>query len=267
MKEIRGKTALITGGARGMGLLWAGHFLADGASVILWDLDGAALKAAAKQLATRYPGKVRTAKVDISDRTAVYREAKKSGRVDVLVNNAGIVAGGKFLETADEKLSATIDVNLTAVMWTMKAFLPGMVQRECGHIVNISSAAGFLGTPFMSPYNASKWGLIGLTESLKLEMDQLGVKGVRFTLVCPSYVDTGMFHGVRAPLLVPLLKPAPLVSKAYRAFRRNRYYVMAPFMVNWIPLLRGIMPIAIFWRVAKVLGVSSSMSGWKGRKG
>ena len=116
----------------------------------------------------------------------------------------------------------------------------------------------------MSPYNASKWGLIGLTESIKLEMDQLGVKGVRFTIVCPSYVDTGMFRGVRAPLLVPLLRPEPLVAKAYRAFRHNRYYVMAPFMVNWIPFLRGIMPIALFWRVSKILGVSSSMSGWKG---
>lgn len=266
MKDIKGKTALITGGARGMGLLWAGHLLADGASVILWDLDAAALKTAAKELSGKYPGKVRTAKVDISDRTAVYREAKKAGRIDILVNNAGIVAGGKFLETADEKHAATIDVNLTSVIWTVKAFLPGMIDRECGHIVNIASAAGFLGTPFMAPYNASKWGLIGLTESLKLEIDQLGIKGIRFTLVCPSYVDTGMFHGVRAPLLVPLLRPEPLVARAYRAFRRNRYYVMAPFMVNFIPFLRGIMPISLFWIISRRLGVSKSMSGWKGRK-
>jgi short-subunit dehydrogenase len=265
MKEIKNRNALITGGARGMGRLWAERFLADGASVILWDLDASALKTAAKELVIQYPGKVRTVRLDITDRKAVYREAKKAGRVDILVNNAGIVAGGPLLETIDEKLAATIDVNLTSTIWMIKAFLPGMITRECGHIINISSAAGMIGTPFMAAYNASKWGLLGLTESIKLEMDELKVRGINFTVVCPSYVDTGMFHGAKAPLLIPLLKPEKLVHAAYRAFRKNRYYVMAPFMVNFIPFLRGIMPNAAFNFIAKILGVTRSMSGWKGR--
>lgn len=265
MKDIVNTTALITGGAGGMGRLWAEHFLKDGASVVLWDLNADSLKKTAKELNAAFPGKVRSARCDITNRTAVYREAKKTGPVDILVNNAGIVAGGKFLDTDDDKLAATINVNLQSVMWTIKAFLPGMISRKNGHIVNISSAAGFLGTPFMAPYNASKWGIIGLTESLKLEMEELNIKGIRFTLVCPSYVDTGMFNGVKAPLLVPLLNPEKFVTAAYGAFRKNRYLVMAPFMVNFIPFLRGIMPIGMFNVIAKVLGVTRSMADWKGR--
>jgi all-trans-retinol dehydrogenase (NAD+) len=141
-----------------------------------------------------------------------------------------------------------------------------MIQKKSGHIVNISSAAGFLGTPFMAPYNASKWGVIGLTESLKLEMEELGIPNIHFTLVCPSYVDTGMFAGVRAPILVPLLKPERIVDIAYRAFRKNRYLVLEPFIVKFVPLLRGILSNYLFGKVAKILGVTRSMAGWHGKR-
>lgn len=234
----------------------------------MWDKDETTLLAAAEGLNAKFPGRVRTAAVDITDRASVYRAANETcpEGADVLVNNAGYVAGGPFTEVADEKHAATIDVNLTAVIWTCRAFLPGMMKKGRGHIVNMASAAGFLGTPYMAPYNASKWGLIGLTESLKLEMDELGHKNIRFTLICPSYVDTGMFHGVKAPLLVPLLMPEPLIRKAYAAFKSNRYMLLEPFLVKLVPWLQGVLPHTWFAAISRLLGVTRSMKDWKGRK-
>jgi all-trans-retinol dehydrogenase (NAD+) len=266
MKDIRNKIALVTGGARGMGKLWAEHFLRDGASVVIWDLDAKLLKNTVDELNKLYPGRIKGKAVNISDRAAVYRNAKLAGKVDILVNNAGVVTGSRFTKADDKKLDAMIDVNLKGMLWTIKAFLPGMITRSCGHIVNIASAAGMIGTPYMATYNASKWGVIGLTESLKLEMEEIGARGVRFTLVCPSFVDTGMFAGVKAPLFVPMLKPEKIVRTGYRSFRRNRYLVYRPLIVNFIPFLKGIMPNACFNAITKILGVTSSMSHWHGRK-
>jgi len=234
---------------------------------MLWDRDKAALDRAALGLLARYPGKVAAAVVDVSESTAV-RRAAASGcpkGVDVLVNNAGIVTGGKFVDVPDERDRAAIDVNLMAAIWTTKAFLPGMIERRRGHVVNIASAAGLLGTPYMAPYNASKWGLIGLTESLKAEMRELGHREIKFTLICPSYVDTGMFAGVKSPLLTPLLAPSNLVDKAYRAFKRDKFRLLEPFVVKTIPFLHGAMPLSWFEWISRSIGVAKSMENWKGR--
>jgi all-trans-retinol dehydrogenase (NAD+) len=269
MKEVKGARVLITGGARGMGLLWAERFLADGASVMLWDRDKAALDSAALKLLARHPGKVGAAAVDVSDNEAVRKAAVKCcpKGIDILVNNAGIVRGGKFADLPDEAHQSTIGVNLMSAMWTIKAFLPGMMERRRGHIVNIASAAGFLGTPYMATYNASKWGLIGLTESLKAEMREQGYREIRFTLICPSYVDTGMFSGVKAPLFAPLLDPAALVDKSYRAFKRDRFRLLEPFIVKTIPCLKGILPFSWFEGIGRLIGVNTSMENWKGHGG
>jgi all-trans-retinol dehydrogenase (NAD+) len=266
MKDVMGAKVLVTGGARGMGLLWARHFLSDGAAVVLWDRDAKALGAAKAELEADYPGKVEIKAIDVTDRKAVFAAAEATGPIDVLVNNAGIVSGGRFVDLDPALHAAVIDVNLTAAVMLCRAFLPGMVQRKSGRVVNIASAAGYLGTPYMAPYNASKWGLIGFTESLELEMAELGLRGIKFTLVCPSYVDTGMFAGVKAPFLVPLLKPEPFVSKAYRAFKRGRRVLREPLVVKLVPRMRGLLPTAWFNVISKILGVTSSMSHWTGRK-
>jgi NAD(P)-dependent dehydrogenase (short-subunit alcohol dehydrogenase family) len=250
-----------------MGKLWAEAFAADGARVALWDLDDAALaQTAAEFRAKGWP--VHTQNVDVSRRSRVYAAATQLaadyGPVDVLVNNAGIVAGGKFLETKDERLEATIDVDLKALMWTCKAFLPGMIERGEGHVVNVSSASGFIGVPFLSAYAAAKWGVLGLTDSLRLEMQLLGHKGIGFTVFCPSYVDTGMFQGVKAPLFTPLLTPAVAVQRGYAAFRRGVYVVKEPFLVKLTPALQALLPTPVFDTISSLLHVNTSMEAWKG---
>jgi short-subunit dehydrogenase len=252
-----------------MGLLWAEHLVKDGAKVVLWDLDGAELERAAGHI-RGLGGEVLTQVVDVTDRQAVYAAAKdaasKTGSIEILINNAGIVAAGKFLEMPDEKLDATIDVDVKALLWTMKAFLPAMLERGAGHIINISSASGFIGVPYMPAYAASKWAVIGMTESLRLEMELEGHTGIKFTLFCPSYVDTGMFAGVKPPLLAPILTPEIAVKRAYKGFRKGEYLILEPFIVKFTPALKALLPRSIFDRVSDVLGVTQSAKGVHGRK-
>ncbi len=266
---VSGRIALITGGARGMGLLWAEHLVKDHSRVVLWDLDGAELERAAERIQS-LGGSVLTQVVDVTDRAAVYAAAvaaqSQMGPIDILINNAGIVAAGKFTEMPDEKLSATIDVDVKALLWTMKAFLPGMIERGAGNIINISSASGFIGVPYMPAYAASKWAVIGMTESLRLEMELEGHTGIKFTLFCPSYVDTGMFAGVKPPLLTPILTPEIAVKRAYKAFRRGDYFILEPFIVKFTPALKALLPRGIFDRVSDILGVNTSAKGVHGRK-
>ncbi|MFC1852081.1 SDR family oxidoreductase [candidate division CSSED10-310 bacterium] len=267
MKDVRGKAVLITGGAMGMGKLWAQHFAQDGARLILWDVNEKALKETEGELKAEGCDVI-VQTMDVTDREKVYKTVteleKKYGNIDVLVNNAGIVAGGEFLNTPDEKLAATIDIDLKALMWTMKAVLPGMIKKGAGHIVNISSASGFVGVPFMLAYTASKWGVIGLTESIRLEMKELGHHGILFTCFCPSYVDTGMFKGARAPLLTKILKPEEVIDIAYDSFINDKYFVLEPWLVKVTPFLKGLLPTPIFDLISDVLGATGSMKHWTG---
>jgi all-trans-retinol dehydrogenase (NAD+) len=268
--DVRGKLVLITGGARGMGKLWAEAFASDGARLALWDLDGEALQQTAAEFRAK-GWSVSTQSVDVAKRSRVYSAAaalaEEQGPVDILLNNAGIVAAGKFLEMKDERLEATIDVDLKALMWTCKAFLPGMIERGQGHVINVSSAAGFLGVPYMPAYSAAKWGVLGLTESLRLEMKLLGHHGIGFTVFCPSYVDTGMFRGAKAPLLAPLLTPEQAVRRGYDGFRRGLYIIKEPLLIKVVPAIQALLPTPVFDRVAELLNVNTSMAGWKGHDG
>lgn len=267
--KVKGSVCLITGGARGMGKLWAERFVADGARVVLWDLDETELGRTAEALRRR-GASVFTQVVDVTDRKGVYAAAvevtRSFGTVDILVNNAGVVSAGPFLDMPDEKLALTIDVDLKALMWTTKAFLPGMLAEERGWILNISSASGFIGVPYMPAYAAAKWGVLGLTDSLRLEMGLSGHKGIGFSVFCPSYVDTGMFQGVKPPRLVPMLTPEQAVNRGYKAFRKGEYVIVEPLMAKFTPALKTLLPRPVFDAVSDILGVTTSMRKWTGRK-
>jgi all-trans-retinol dehydrogenase (NAD+) len=129
------------------------------------------------------------------------------------VNNAGIVSGKSLLEVDDARAELTVQVNTIAHFWTAKAFLPGMLKRNHGHVVSIASAAGIVGVAGLADYCASKFGAVGFNESLRLELRKLGTN-VKTTVVCPYYIDTGMFTGVQTKFswLLPILQPSYVVS-------------------------------------------------------
>jgi NAD(P)-dependent dehydrogenase (short-subunit alcohol dehydrogenase family) len=265
--QILGKTALITGGAGGIGKALARRLLHGGARVILWDLDGDALEASRRELSAS--GEVRTYLLDVSDPRQVAEAAEKVrqeiGGVDLLDNNAGVVFGGDFLSCSEEKLVKTFEVNLFSALWCTRAFLPGMIQKGRGHIVMMASAAGLLGVPGMAAYSASKHAVIGFTESLRLELLKGGHRGVTFTIATPSFVKTGMFDGIKPPLLTPWLEPEKLAQKIHRAVLKDQLYLREPPMVKALPALKGLAsPRILDWLGAR-LGLHQAMDHWKGR--
>ena len=271
--NLQNKTAVVTGGAMGIGLATARRLVAEGCIVTLWDLNEKALNEAQNELASH--GTVYTHRCDVTDKNLVYQLAEKAeqemGRVDILVNNAGYVSGGDLLDRPDDEWERTIDVNLTALIYTTRAFLPGMYERNSGHVVNISSAAGTIGVPGLAVYAATKWGVWGLTESLRMEAYNRKKDGVKFSTIHPSYIAKGMFEGARlgfpGRLIVPLVKSHDVIAKAIvdSALKKNRFSPKRPRTVNMNLRFRALMPDSWFQHFLMLMGVGGSMKSWYGR--
>ena len=259
---------LVTGGSKGMGKLFCEHGVAEGAKIIIWDIDEQTMEETAREL-TRRGGEVYTYKVDVSDRSAIEKAAQlvleKHGTVDILINNAGIVVASYFWEHTNDQIEKTMRVNSEGPMYICRAFLPAMIKKREGRIVNMASAAGLISNPKMSVYCASKWAVTGWSNSLRLELEQQGYRNIRVTTVTPSYVDTGMFRGAKAPLLTPILKPEPLARKVWRSMKKGRVVVRAPWTVPLVVMMKGLLPIRLFdLIVGKGFGVYKSMDEFKG---
>jgi 3-oxoacyl-[acyl-carrier protein] reductase len=189
--DLGARGAVVTGGARGIGLAIAARFLASGAKVGLWDMDAAAVEAAKAKLGPGTHGHV----VDITDDAAVAKAAAASekalGRIDILVNNAGITGPNKpTWEYPVADWRRVIDVDLNGVFLCCRAVVPGMVARGYGRVVNIASVAGKEGNPNAPAYSAAKAGVIGLTKSLGKE---LAAKGVIVNCITPAAAKTDIF--------------------------------------------------------------------------
>lgn len=273
--DLKSKCAVITGGAIGIGFATAKRLVAEGCLVTLWDLDGPALEEA-KDTLEKMGGKVFAHVCDVTDKARVYELARvavsEMGKVDILINNAGHVMGGDFLDHPDDVWEKTIAVNLTAFIYTIRAFLPGMYERDCGHIVNISSASATLGVPELALYAASKWGVWGLTESLRFEAWERGKKGVRWSTIHPSYIAKGLFEGAKlrgiGNIIAPLIPDHDVVAEAIveSALKKGRYSPKRPRTVRLMVLLRGLVPDEFYQWCVDLMGITGSMKTWKGRK-
>jgi len=270
MTKIKDKTVLITGGAAGIGRLMGEMCLRDGAGqLVIWDISKEKLDETTRELHSLH-FTVHPFLVDVSDLPKVMETAarvrQEVGEVDILINNAGIITGNKdFSNFTHPEVDRTMAVNASALMHVTLEFLPGMIRKGSGHVVNIASAAGLLSNPQMSVYCASKWAVAGWSEAMRMELGQ-SKSGVRVTTVTPSYINTGMFEGVKVNPLLPMLQPAALAAKVVRAIKSDRLFVRAPFMVKLLPFTKGILPVRWFDLVAgKWLGVYKSMAGFKGR--
>jgi all-trans-retinol dehydrogenase (NAD+) len=275
--ELKGKNAVITGGAMGIGLATAKLLLSEGCNVTLWDINDNELQNAKSILSNQgNQGQVFTYHCDVTDKKRVYELSDiaeaEMGSIDILINNAGYVKNGDFLDQPDEIWVKTVDVNLNAILYTIRAILPKMNKRNFGHIVNISSAAGILGVPGISVYSATKWAVWGLTESLRLESFNQGNHGLRWSSIHPSYLAHGMFEGAKlgflGNLIVPLVKNHDVIARAIvvGALKKGKFAVRRPRTLRIAILLRGLLPEFLFQKLMILLGVNRSMKTWKGRE-
>lgn len=259
MLDLKGKRALITGGAGGLGLAIARALGKEKAVVALWDVNGERLDRAISSLRAEQimaEGRV----LDVTDPTAVRETAKTAGPIDILFNNAGVHFPGDFLDNTDEQVQRQVAVNLASYIYAARAFLPGMIERGSGHLVWTASAAGLLGVPGMAVYSATKHAVVGLAESVRMELRRGGHPGIGTTIVCPSFIDTGMFDGCTPPAFAPWLKPEALAKKIVAAVRADRLYVREPSMVKLVPLLKAL-PSSVGDALCALTGMDRSLRG------
>ena len=191
--DLKGRVAVITGGAQGIGYATAERMLQSGASVVLWDIDAPVLVSAKESLGKL--GRVGGAQLELTDDAAVAKATAQAvaefGRIDILVNNAGITGGNAATwELAPEMWRRVVEVNLIAPYLTCRAVVPQMRKQGWGRIVNVASVAGKEGNPNASHYSASKAGLIALTKSLAKET---ATKGILVNAVAPAAAKTAIF--------------------------------------------------------------------------
>ena len=191
--KLNGKIAMITGAASGIGAGIAGVFAREDAHVVIADLDGVAAESLASSM--RESGRDATGiRLDVTARASIdaaVKEIESSvGGVDILVNNAGVSTVRDFLDIDDDAWDTMLDVNLKGVLLTTQRVLPGMMVRKSGRIVNISSFAGKTGLPRLAHYCASKFGVIGMTQALALEVAPFNIT---VNAVCPGMVRTPLW--------------------------------------------------------------------------
>ncbi len=267
MTTVRNSRALITGAASGIGRLLALRLAESGAGLVLWDIDQAGLEQAQAELAAAGHS-ADTYICDLTDRQEIAAAAtqtlEESGPIDILVNNAGIVSGKALLDLSDEEIERTFQVNTLALFWTVRAFLPSMLEQGRGHVVTIASAAGLAGAPKLTDYCSSKFAAFGFDESLRLELEKLG-SNVKTTIVCPFYIDTGMFDGVKTRFswLLPILKPEAVVGRIIRAIKKDRRRLVMPWFIysSWLSRL---MPVAWYDALMDFFGITRSMDEFHG---
>jgi 3-oxoacyl-[acyl-carrier protein] reductase len=208
--DLSGQHAVITGGARGIGLAIAERLQASGAICSLWDIDPVALDAAAKALVGA--GKIHTATVDVADANSVGDATAKTlqafGTVEILVNNAGIAGASKKLwECTPEEWRRVIEIDLIAVFLCCRALVPKMMATGYGRIVNIASIAGKEGNPNASHYSAAKAGVIGLTKSLGKELARTGIA---VNCITPAVIETDILKQITQEHIDYMLSKIPM---------------------------------------------------------
>ncbi len=251
--ELAGATVLVTGGGRGIGREAARAFVARGAYVGIGDLDEDSALSTAKSLG----GKAFGAKLDVRDEAsfaafvATAKERSKGGHADVLVNNAGVMPLGPFLEEPSRTSRLTLDVNVWGLVVGMRAVLPSMIARGRGHVVNVASMAGKIPIAGMAVYNASKFAAVGLSAAVRRE---LAGTGVTLSCVLPSAVRTELASGVPLGGGMPTVEPEEVARAIVESVATRRAEIAVPKILLGWDVLNALLP-------ARVIDLARSLVG------
>lgn len=228
MDNISGKTIAITGAARGIGYATAKALLARGARVVIGDRDVAVLESAVSDLvklgqATGYP-------LDVTDRESfeVFLDKARSdgaGHLDVLINNAGVMPIGPFLDESEKSIRSAMEVNLYGVLTGCQLALPEMIARRRGHIINIASLSGLIPLPGQVVYNATKFGVVGLTTALA---DEVAPHGVEVSVVMPPFTRTELISGTSETMAIKPVEPEAIAEAIVKTLNKPKTHVSVP---------------------------------------
>ncbi len=268
MRRLANRICILTGASRGLGPYMARALAAEGVHLVLAARSQPELEAVAEEV--RALGRKAAVQVcdvvSAGDRAAlIERTRTEFGRIDILINNAGIEHTAHFEHLPEEELARVIEVNLISAMQLANAVVPVMLEQKSGHVVNIASLAGKVPVPFSVPYAASKAGLVGFTESFRMEFRR---RGVSASVICPGLVsEAGMYKdmqdesGVKENFLAGTVSPAKVASDVVKAIRRDR----PEMLVYRGPgrLVSGLAELApgVFERVFPVFGTAKLFEG------
>ncbi|MDR0849316.1 MAG: SDR family oxidoreductase [Propionibacteriaceae bacterium] len=266
------KVVVITGAGLGMGRLLAIGAAQRGARVAIWDIDavnGESVRAEVGDQARFY-------QVDVTDKEAVKKAADQVaadfGRVDIIINNAGVVSGRPLSELTDEQIERTLGVNTLSLFWVTRAFLPYLRKRSRAKIVTTASAAGLIAPASMTDYSASKFAAVGFMDALRAELTrdhkENGAADISTLTVTPYYISTGMFDGVttKFPALLPILSPEYAVKRILRFIECDRQRLMMPRFIV-LTALAKLSPPIVSDHVLNFLGLNHAMDNFQGRQG
>ena len=270
-----GACVVITGAGSGIGRLMALRIVEEGGRVAIWDINGEAARTTA-DMANAQVGadpsdpKAIAFTVDVTDNAAVQQAAADTidalGRVNVLINNAGVVSGAPFEDLTEQQIRRTFAVNVLSLFWTTKAFMPALKKQQRAAIVTVASAAGIVAVSRQTDYAASKFAAVGFTSSLRSELKKAG-SHIRTLTVCPYYIDTGMFEGVttKFPLLLPILKEQAVADRIVEAVAKGRErLIMPPFAA--VAGFVAALPPKIADPIYGIFGLNEGMDHFTGRK-
>jgi NAD(P)-dependent dehydrogenase (short-subunit alcohol dehydrogenase family) len=250
---LSGTTAAVTGGGRGIGRAIAVSLARAGARVAVGDIDLGAAESVAQEIG---PDAIAFA-LDVTNRDQfsefIDTTEDRLGSLGIFVNNAGVDWVGPFHEEPDEVTRREIEINLYGTTVGSKLALARMLPRGDGHLVNVASGVGRVPLPGSATYAATKHGVVGLTESLRLEYRR---SGVRFTVIQPSQVDTGMIDGQARPLALPVISPDDVAAAVLDAILNRRFEVWVPRSQAATAKLAAILPRSMREAIMRAIGVT-----------
>jgi short-subunit dehydrogenase len=242
MDNINGRTVAITGAARGIGHATAKALLKRGARVVIGDRDVDALESAVGAL--NRLGTVSCHPLDVTDResfSAFLDKARSEGggRIDVLINNAGVMPIGPFLEQSEQAIRSAIEVNLYGVLNGCRLVLPEMVARRSGHVVNIASMAGMLAVPGQAVYAGSKFGVVGLSTALA---DEFAPHGIDVSVVLPTFTNTELIAGTSPSAAQKPVQPEDVAGAVVKVLDKPITHLSVPRQLRFIAALTMMLP-------------------------
>lgn len=241
-RDVRGLTIAITGAARGIGFATAEALLARGARVVIGDRDVALGESAVATLGNRGP--VSGYPLDVTDPESFATFLDKAradggGGIDVLINNAGVMPVGPFLDHTDQAIRSAIEVNFYGVINGCRLVLPEMVNRRRGHIVNIASVAGMLAVPGQAVYAGTKFAVLGLSTALS---DEFAPQGVQVSCVMPTFTNTELISGTRTGGMTTPVEPEDIAAAVIRILEKPKTAVSVPYSLRFIAAATAFLP-------------------------